>query len=130
MRSAKYLKVISIVIYFSGLGVSCSEDDSSPAKSRDIKFEVTGNFTGTLSATYINAIGGGAHESIPSLPWNKTLTYASTVPSTALSVGATGGVAGQTVRVKIFAGGTLISDTPEVADASGMLVIASPTYIF
>jgi len=129
MRSAKYLKVISIVI-FLWLGVSCSEDDSSPAKSRDIKFEVTGNFTGTLSATYVNATGGGANESIPALPWNKTLTYASTVPSTGLSVGATVGVAGQTIRVKVFAGGTLISDTPGVADASGMLVVASPTYIF
>ncbi len=129
MRSAKYLKVISIVI-FSWLGVSCSEDDSFPAKSRDIKFEVTGNFTGALSATYVNATGGGAYESIPALPWNKTLTYASTVPSTGLSVGATGGLAGQTVRVKVFAGGTLISDTPGVADASGMLVVAAPTYVF
>ncbi|WP_276373936.1 hypothetical protein [Chryseolinea sp. H1M3-3] len=129
MSSAKYLKVISIVI-FSWLGVSCSEDDSSPAKSRDIKFEVTGDFTGALSATYVNATGGGANETIPALPWNKTLTYTSTVPSTALSVGATGGVAGQTVTVKVFAGGTLISDTPGVADASGMLVVASPTYIF
>lgn len=103
MRSAKYLKVISIII-FSYLGVSCSEDDSSPAKSRDIRFEVTGNLTGALSATYVNAIGGGVNEFIPALPWNKTLTYASTVPSTGLSIGATGGVAGQTVRVKVFAG--------------------------
>jgi hypothetical protein len=129
MRSAKYLQVISIVI-FSWLAFSCSDDDSSPAKSRDIKFEVTGNFTGTLSATYVNATGGGANESIPALPWTKTITYASTVPSTALSVGATGGLAGQTVRVKVFAGGTLISDTPGVADASGMLVVAAPTYVF
>jgi hypothetical protein len=130
MSSAKYLKVMSIVI-FSLLVLSCSEDDdASPAKSRDIKFEVTGNFTGTISATFVNANGGGANESIPALPWNKTLTYASTVPSTGLSIGATGGVAGQTIRVKIFAGGALVSDTPGVADASGMMVVASPTYIF
>ena len=129
MSSAKYVKVISIII-FSWFGVSCSEDDSTPAKSRDIKFEVTGNFTGALSATYVNATGGGANESISALPWNKTLTYASTVPSTALSIGATGGVTGQTVRVKVFAGGTLISDTPGVADASGMVVVAAPTYVF
>ncbi len=128
MRSAKYLKVVSIVI-FSWLGVSCNDDDSSPAKSRDVKFEVTGNFTGALSATYVNSTGGGEYESITALPWNKTLTYASTVPSTSLSIGATGGVAGQTVRVKVFAGGTLISDTPGVADASGMLVVASPTCV-
>ena len=130
MSSAKHLKVISLVILFSWLGISCSEDDSSPAKSRDIKFEVTGNFTGALSATYVNATGGGANESIPALPWNKTITYASTVPSTAISIGATGGVAGQTVRVKVFAGGTLVSDTPGVADASGMVVVAAPSYVF
>jgi hypothetical protein len=129
MSSTKYLKVIFVIIA-SCLGVSCNEDDPSPAKSRDIKFEVTGNFTGALSATYVNATGGGANESIPALPWNKTITYASTVPSTGLSIGGTGGVAGQTVTVKVFAGGALVSDTPEVADASGMIVIASPTYLF
>jgi hypothetical protein len=129
MNSAKYLKVISIII-FSWLGVSCSEDDPSPVKSRDIKFEVTGNFAGALSATYVNATGGGTNESISALPWNKTITYESTVPSMGLSVGGTGGVAGQTVRVKVFAGVALVSDTPGVADPSGMIVVASPTYIF
>lgn len=129
MSSTKYLKVIFVIIV-SLLGVSCNENDPSPAKSRDIKFEVTGNFTGALSTTYVTATGGGTNESIPALPWSKTITYAATVPSTGLSVGATGGVAGQTIRVKVFAGGTLISDTPGVADASGMLVVVSPTYIF
>ncbi|MDQ3534269.1 MAG: hypothetical protein M3421_01415 [Bacteroidota bacterium] len=36
--------------------------------SRDIKFEVTGNFVVTKSATYINSSAGGTGEPLPSLP--------------------------------------------------------------
>lgn len=112
------------------LAVSCDNNDPAPAKSRDIRFEVTGSFVGVLSATYMNASGGGTYESIASLPWNKSITYAAAVPSMTISVGATGGTAGQTIRVKVFAGGILVSDTPGVADNSGMMVVTSPTYIF
>src|SRR5687767_13124965 len=110
--------------------ISCSKDDSPPAKSRDIKFEVTGDFSGTISATYITASGGGTNESIPVLPWNKSITYACSVRGTAISVGAVGGSAGQTIRIKIFAGGSLVSNTPGVANSSGQVVVASPSYVF
>ncbi|MDO1449905.1 hypothetical protein Q0590_26735 [Rhodocytophaga aerolata] len=129
MNFTKTLKALSIFA-ISFFVLACSKDDPKPAKSRGIKFEVSGSFASTLSATYINASGGGTVESITSLPWNKNITYTPSVPSMAISIGATGGTAGQTVRIKVFAGGTLVSYTPGVADGSGMVVITSPAYIF
>ena len=129
MSPQKYLKALSIY-FLSLLAFSCSKDEPSPAKSRDISFVVTGNFRGALSATYVNASGGGSNETIPSLPWNKDVTYASSVPSTGLTVGGTGGSVGQTIRVKVYAGGSLKSERAGVADNSGMVVVASPSHIF
>jgi hypothetical protein len=126
---AMIFKVLSVLI-ISGLPLACNNDDPAAAKSRDIKFEVTGNFSGTISATYINSSGGGTIETITSIPWIKSILYAATVPSTAMSIGAAGGKAGQTIRLKIFAGGKLISDTPGTADNTGRVVITSPAYIF
>jgi len=72
MNPQKYLKVLSILT-LSLLVFLCSKDEPSPTKSWDIRFEVTGNFIGTLSATSINASGGGSNQSIPSLPWNRDI---------------------------------------------------------
>jgi hypothetical protein len=129
MNIAKHLKVLSISI-ICVLVLACNNDDPAPAKSRDLKFEVTGNFNGTISATYINGSGGGTNETIASLPWTKSITYAVTVPSVAMSIGAEGGAVGQTIRLKVFAGGKLASDTPGTADNTGRVVITSPAYIF
>lgn len=129
MNIAKHSIVLSILI-ISVLAFACNNDDPTPAKSRDIKFEVTGNFSGTISATYINGSGGGTNETMASLPWTKSITYAATVPSMAMSIGAVGGAAGQTIRLKVFAGGKLASDTPGTADNTGRVVFTSPAYIF
>lgn len=129
MNTIKFSKVVS-VIAISLFLIACDNDDVKPAKSREIKFEVTGNFNGTIDATYITAGGGGTNEPIPSLPWTKSITYSSSAPSTAITVGGTGGVAGQNVLIKVFAGGSLVSETSGVANSSGMVVVASPTYIF
>ncbi len=129
MNTPEYLKALSILT-FSFFVCACSQDDPAPAGSRVVRFEVTGNFAGALSATYINAGGGGSNETIASLPWNKDITYAASVPSTAMTIGGSGGSAGQTITIKVFAGGSLKSETAAVADSRGMVVVGSPSYIF
>jgi hypothetical protein len=116
---------LSIILVLS----SCGKDDT-PAKSRDIKFEITGNFSGQLDATYITASGGATNESITSLPWTKSITYTATALSTNMTVGGGGGVAGQTLTIKVFAGGALVSTTPGTANSSGIVVVATPSYVF
>jgi len=118
------------------LAVSCKKDNNTsiptpgPAKSRAIKFEVTGNFSGTLDATYIAESGGGTSEDINSLPWNKSLNYATTASGTGLSVGGYGGVPGQTLTVKVFAGGNEVSSTSGTTKSDGIIVVVAPSYVF
>lgn len=129
MNLAKTLKSLSILVILM-LALSCSKDEPAPTKSRDIKFEVTGNFSGTIEATFITASGGATNETISTLPWTKSIVYQSTVSGTTITLGGGGGVAGQTLKVKVFAGGSVVSETPGVANSSGIIVIASPTYVF
>jgi hypothetical protein len=126
LRTIKSLSIIAILVF----GISCSKDDVKPAKSRDIKFEITGNFSGTMDATFLTASGGATNESIPSLPWTKSVTYQSSVSGTTITIGGGGGVSGQTLKVKVFAGSSLVSETSGIANSSGVVVVASPTYVF
>lgn len=126
LQITKALLIIAILLF----AVSCGKDDVKPVKSRDIKFEVTGNFSGTMDATFITANGGATNESISSLPWTKSITYQSSVSGTTITIGGGGGVSGQTLKVKVFAGGSVVSETSGVANSSGVVVVAPPTYIF
>lgn len=123
-------KSVFAIFFIVTILLSCSKDDDSTPSSRVVKYEVTGNFSGTLDATYILANGGGTNEVISSIPWIKEITYASTVPSIGILVGGFGGNASQTITVKIFVGGEEISSTPETANSDGTIVVDSPDYIF
>lgn len=128
----KFRIVFSLVILagFMFTGISCSDDDSPSATSRKVTFEVTGNFTGALSTTFITASGGGTTESITSLPWSKEIEYESSVPSASMSIVGAGGTSGQTLTLKVLAGGKQISSTPAVATASGTISVSAPSLIF
>jgi hypothetical protein len=127
----KTVKLLTLVSLLAGvLFLSSCNDDDAPAKSRDIRFEVSGNFTGDLNVTFITASGGGTSEDITALPWVKSITYASTVPSTAITVAGGGGVAGQTITLKVFAGGDEVSSTPATANSNGIVAVTAPPYIF
>ena len=122
------LLITSLIL--SLLLTACSKDEPTPTKSREVKFEVTGTFSGTIDATYITAGGGATNETLPSLPWKKNISYQSSVSGTTITIAGGGGVAGQTLKVKVFAEGTVVSETPGVANSSGIIVIAAPTYVF
>jgi hypothetical protein len=132
MKKTIFKSVLTFFVIITSL-LSCSKDDDSSAptpSSRVVKYEVTGNFSGTLDATYILANGGGTNEVISSLPWIKEITYASTVPSVGILVGGFGGTSSQTISVKIFVGGQEISSTPGTTNSNGIIVVDSPDYIF
>lgn len=127
----KKLLISITLLAMSLVMINCGEDDdAAPAKSRDIRFEVTGNFAGTLSATYVNANGGANNESIPSLPWTKNIAYASSVPSTGFTAAGTGGALGQALTIKVFAGNTFVSETSGTTDNSGRILVSAGVYIF
>lgn len=125
-RAAFALVLFSALLFNSG----CNSDDAPPKKSRDVKFELTGSFSGTLDVTYTTASGGATNESVAALPWTKAITYQSTAQGALITVGGRGGTAGQTLMVKVYAGGTVVSETPGIANSSGIVVVSTPTYIF
>lgn len=115
--------------------VSCSGDDngnsggSAQPRSRNVKFEITGNFTGQVNISYTSQSGGSTTESI-TLPWSKEITYDSSVSHASIGLIGAGGVNGQTATIKVSAGGTQVSSTPATAGTNGAMSAAAPAYSF
>ncbi|MES2651842.1 MAG: hypothetical protein V4663_08880 [Bacteroidota bacterium] len=111
---------------------SCKKDkDNKPnTSSRTLRYEVTGNFTGTVIASYTTAAGSTANDQI-TLPWNKEVNYASSVTAAIILVTGNGGVAGQKVTVVIKRGGTQVGTPIEaVAGSSGSFSQPAPVVVF
>lgn len=123
--------IIATLTVFTIL-VSCKKDsDEKPNNtSRTIKYEVTGNFTGTLTASYTTASGGTANDQI-TLPYNKEINYASNVTAAIIALSGGGGIAGQKVTLVIKRGGTPVGQPKEiVAQSSGGFSEAAPVVVF
>ena len=129
------MKKLSIVLLtVLTVFTSCKKDDdnNNPGNtSRTIRYEVTGNFTGTLNATYITTSGGATSEDFTSLPWSKEITYAAGVTSASIQTGGFNGVAGQKLKLTIKRGGTQIG-TPieQTAGSTGTVAIAGQPIVF
>ena len=127
------LKTLAIVLTLSFTAVSCSsdndEDNSAPA-SRDVKYEITGNFTGTASVTYFEKGGNGLNEDLTSLPWTKEFTAEAKSMGASLSASGYGGVAGQTLTGKIYIGGKLENELTATANSEGIIVLPLTPYVF
>lgn len=110
---------------------ACSDDDGDTVGiSRSITYEVTGNYSGTLTAGFTTASGGSTYESIPGLPWIKQIEYQSSVTAAAFAVEGDGGISGQTITIKVLAGGKQISSTPATATGDGSISVGAPAIVF
>lgn len=113
--------------------ISCSKDENPTAStnSRQVKFEVVGNFSGILTPTYYSESGGlGTNPDITSLPWTKEITYQVSVTGTSIAVQGNGGVSGQTITVNVYSGGNKISSTSGVATTQGIISVSAPALLF
>lgn len=110
---------------------SCSKSNNTPTNnSRVVRYEVTGNFSGSLIASYTTASGGTTNENINALPWTKEVTYQSSVTAAIMAVSGNGGAAGQTVKIDITKGTSKVSSTSATASASGSFTVSSPVVRF
>lgn len=117
----------TILILFT----SCKKDSkNSGNSSRNLRYEVSGNFTGTLVASYTTATGSTANDPI-TLPWSKEITYASNVTAAIIAITGNGGVAGQKVTVIITKGGNQVGTPLEItAESSGSFSRALQPIVF
>ncbi|WP_290797204.1 hypothetical protein [Flavihumibacter sp. UBA7668] len=104
---------------------SCSKSDDKPANSRDLVYEFTGTYTGSITAAYTNANGSTVSELVNSLPWKKEIKLSSSVAGVGFSfspVVAKPGVAGQAMTMRLSAGGKVKETLSGTADAMGYMV--------
>lgn len=112
--------------------VSCKKDEKKNPEpsSRTLRYEITGNFTGSLVASYTTASGGTSNDQV-TLPWNKEINYAQSVTAAILAVSGSGGTAGQKVTVVIKRGGVQVGETIEaIAGSSGGFTKAAAPVVF
>lgn len=129
MRILTILMIATFTVF-----ASCSKDDDNKPQnsSRTLRYELTGNFSGSnIMVTYTTASGGTVNEQITSLPWNKEITFDANVSGANIVVSGAGGTAGQQTTLVIKKGGVQLG-TPitATADAGGTFTISSPVIIF
>ena len=130
MKKMKAYFLLVLIASMTFLSCEKDKDDNNNNTSRVIKYEVSGNYTGSLIASYTTASGGTTNETMPALPWSKEVTYASNVTAAILAVTGNGGVAGQKVTVIVKKGGSQISSTVMTAETSGSFSKPTPTVTF
>lgn len=111
---------------------SCSSDDNggNSGSSRDVKYEITGNFSAPLDVTYITASGGATTTEVTSLPWSMSFTADASSTGASFNAGGGGGTPGQTITLKIYQGGVLKSTTDATANSDGIIVASAPAIVF
>ncbi|MDA6072429.1 hypothetical protein NJT12_22645 [Flavobacterium sp. AC] len=126
------LKTLAIVLTLAFTVASCSSDNdnNSGSGSRDIKYEVTGNYTGKLSTVYTESGNGGQNADINSLPWTKEFTAGADTYGAGITVSGFGGVVDQTITVKIIVGGKVEKETTAKATSDGIIVAAPGSFVF
>ncbi|TCC90096.1 hypothetical protein EZ428_12465 [Pedobacter frigiditerrae] len=125
--------MIPFIILFT-LTLSCKKDsDNSPDNnSRTLRYELSGNFTGSIVTSYTTASGGTVNETVTAIPWTKEIDYATNVTAAIIALSGSGGVAGQKVNLVIKRGGVQVGSTIElVAKSSGGIEPATgPAIVF
>lgn len=129
MKTTAIILLTTLCIFFS-----CnSSDETKPQNtSRTLRYELTGNFAGSImTAAYTTPSGGTTSEQITALPWSKEITYNATVGGASLAVTGGGGTAGQQATLVVKRGGIQVgSPITATADAQGTFSIAAPAIIF
>lgn len=122
-----------LFLSIAALTTSCSDDDdkgSVSSKSRDIKYEITGNFSGDLDITYITASGGATNAEATSLPWEMSFTADSDSHGATFNASGIGGNPGEKIRLNIYQGGKVSKYIDATADSDGDIVAVAPTVTF
>lgn len=113
--------------------VSCKKDsDKKPDNSsRTIRYEITGNFTGSTLFVSYTTEGGGTTNDLIVLPWTKEITYSSNVTAAIIAMSGNGGVAGQKVTLVVKRAGSQVgAPIDAVANASGSFSKSAPVIVF
>lgn len=127
------LKQLMLMLTLVFTFASCSSDDDDKGgvnKSRDVKYEITGNFSGQIDAIYTESGNAGQSVDVTALPWTKEFTAAANTAAAGINVTGIGGVVDQTLTVKIIVGGKVEQQTTAKAKSDGTIIAVPGSYIF
>lgn len=128
LQLIKWISTAVLVSFFALLLNSCRDDEST-----DVKFEITGNFTGELEAVVSvsseNSSEGGSNQ-VKTLPWSKE--YTSAVGRTELGISTSStkaGASGQTITISIYRGGKQVERLVATTNADGHIEMKTLTHV-
>lgn len=129
MKKQIRLAVLSIFATFTML--SCSKDEvSSGGSSREIKYEITGNYSGKLIVAAATNNGLAEAFEVDKLPWTTSFTAKSSVNTLVMvATGGSGlGKKGETVTLKIYVGGKEVDASTGTALSDGIISVSTTPY--
>lgn len=102
---------------------SCKKDDDKGGSSREVKFELTGNYAGGMFVVITDNTGNNEAVDVPSIPWTREITYPANI--TAIGIGANTAEAdptqvGKTITLNIYVGGKLVKTSTRTCDENGV----------
>lgn len=116
------------------LFISCSKDSVTPNnKSRNVKFELTGNYTGNITVAYTLANGGTQAFSDIRLPWTKEIVYENSVGGLGFSGSgeiSLSNVPGQTVTINIYSDNKVVKTGSASVDSNQILILPTLSFVF
>lgn len=134
MKKFKSLQITIILAltFFLGLAVSScsSDDDKSSVPARNVKYEITGNFSGKFLVVYSNEVGGAQAVDGTLLPWSKEITLTTVNTASFSSQSTTAGTPGQTATAKLIVNGETKKTETKTADELGIINFSNLNYTF
>jgi hypothetical protein len=125
----QFKNIISIIcLAFIVLACSKTDDATPTAGSRAIKYEITGNYTGTI--TVVGATNNDNFEiiEIKKLPWKLEFTAKQSLTYVLMQGTGNGGITGQTATLKTYVGGQEVSSGMGTALSSGYITMSNKQY--
>jgi len=125
----------SLFILFASLAclTSCFKDPPTTTGPRDdIKYEITGNFTGKLTIVYNDNINGSTVSYNDSIPWTRQFRFLP-LNVTAIGIGAQSsapGLPGQTVTIKIYSLHNIVKTSTATAGSMGEIAVPAISFNF
>lgn len=113
---------VYLLIAFMALTSCSSDDDKGSTGSREVKYEITGNYSGAkLDITYTENGGGSTTEAL-TLPWTKTFTADADTYGGGFSVGAGDAKPGEKITLNVYLGGKLKKSQEATASSDGTII--------
>lgn len=121
---------ILLILLISIFTISCNKDEANPtgANSRDVKYSITGDYTGKFTVVATTNNDNFEVMEITKLPWELSFTAKSSITQIIIQGTGAGGQTGQKATLKTFVGGKEVATGTGTALSSGVISITNSLF--